>query len=1034
MKNPISDPVYLGIDVGSISVKLAAVLENGASLTESTHFQTFQTPRYNIVISRYRRTNGEALSSTLELLREFARVIPLHRVAGIQITGSGGKQVSEYLEAHFENEFKALAKGVGTLFPDVRTIFEMGGDNSKFLRININPQNGIIGIEDYEKNGDCAAGTGSFMDQQASRLKYNIEEIGDIVLKAGKASTIAGRCSVFAKSDMIHAQQKGAQPPEILKGLCEAVVRNFKSSIVRGRTVVPKVIFIGGVSANKGVVEAMKTLFEIPDDNFMTTECYAWCGAIGAALLTKESRAYQNHDFLEKKISISLTDRKNTFASNQPLHTKDVIFLRDRVKPYSFEGKSLPVKTYLGIDVGSVSTNLVVIDEDNNIIKEIYVYTQARPIQIVNQGLKDIHAELGNKISIEGVGTTGSGRELIGELVGADTIKDEITAHKTGAMYISEKLIQAKVDTIFEIGGQDSKFISIQDNIVVDFAMNEACAAGTGSFLEEQAEKLGINIKGEFSQLALSSTSPIKLGERCTVFMEKDINSFMQTGAAKQDIVAGLAYSIVMNYLNRVVRSRKIGDTIYFQGGTAYNDSVAAAFSIILGKKIIVPPHNGVVGAIGAAILAKERTISKDAQTKFRGYSLDAVDYTVRHFTCRACSNFCDMQEVKVDSEKTFWGDKCSDKFRKKTKVDKKPVIPNLFELRETILMETFQPDRNQGKIRMGLPRSMHFYEKFPFWNAYFSELGFQVVLSEPTNKEIINAGVEATIAEPCFPIKVAHGHFKDLLRKNCDYIFQPNVIDAETKFMKVNSQHCPWTQTLPFVIRASSLGEGNADKVLCPTIHFRDGKEAVARELLNYLKKFNLNKSTHERALSMAYDAQHDFHRRLYAHGREALKTLEETNSMAVILVGRVYNVNDRSMNLNIPNKLREYYGLNAIPMDMIDSNAIDVSDVNNNMYWNSGRKILQISKFIKDKPNLHLIYITNFKCGPDSYIKHFVADASGKPFLTLQLDGHANDAGVITRCEAYLDSKSFFKNGTAPTVTELQLPVRIPEPEFQV
>ncbi|MBL7960083.1 CoA activase, partial [bacterium] len=824
MQNPIPHPVYVGIDVGSISVKLAAVSDAHLTIPESPEFNLFRSSLHTIIISKYRRTNGEALSSTLRLLGQFVQLVPLNRIAGIQVTGSGGKQISEYLQANFENEFRAVAKGVGTLYPDVRTIFEMGGDNSKFLRINVNKQNGIIGIEDYEKNGDCAAGTGSFMDQQASRLRYEIEDVGDIVLKAGKASTIAGRCSVFAKSDMIHAQQKGEQPPEILKGLCEAVVRNFKSSVVRGRAIVPKVIFIGGVSANQGVVQAMKSLFDIQDEDFITGDCYAWGGAIGSALLSKESKAYKDYSYLESKLFGNLSGQKTDFASAQPLTTKDVIFLRDRVKPYSFDGKTLPVKAYLGIDIGSVSTNLVVIDENNNIIKEIYVYTQARPIEIVNQGLKDIHSELGDRISVAGIGTTGSGRELIGELIGADTIKDEITAHKTGAMYISEKLIQAKVDTIFEIGGQDSKFISIEDNIVVDFAMNEACAAGTGSFLEEQAEKLGINIKGEFSKLALSSSSPIKLGERCTVFMEKDINSFLQIGASKQDIVAGLAYSIVLNYLNRVVRSRKIGETIYFQGGTAYNDSVAAAFSIVLDKKIIVPPHNGVVGAIGAAILAKEKVNASKMITKFRGWSLDSVDYTVRHFTCRACSNFCDMQEVKVDSEKTFWGDKCSDKFRKKAKVDKKPVIPNLSDIREQILMETFVPERNRGARKIGMPRSMHFYEKFPFWNTYFSQIGFQVVLSEPTNKEIINAGVEATVAEPCFPIKVAHGHFSDLLNKNCDYFFQPNVIDAETKFMNVNSHHCPWTQTLPYVILGSSLAAGIEDKILSPTVHFRDG------------------------------------------------------------------------------------------------------------------------------------------------------------------------------------------------------------------
>ena len=1009
MSDRFLQPVYLGIDVGSISVKLAAVSNQELFIT-SPRFFTHPSPGFYTVLSKYHRTNGEALSSAMTLLTEFVRDVPLDQIAGISITGTGGKQLAEFLRVHFENEFRAVAKGVGTMFPDVRTIFEMGGDNSKFLRIRVDGERGTIGIEDYEKNGDCAAGTGSFMDQQANRLKYDIEDVGQVVLGSEKTTTIAGRCSVFAKSDMIHAQQKGHQPPEILKGLCEAVVRNFKSTVVRGREIVPKVLFIGGVSANKGVVQAMRSVFEIPEADFITTDCYAWCGALGAALLMRESKKINKYLFLQEVLASGTAALDRSFSTSSPLHTSDVIFLRDRVKPYTFEGKHLPVRAYLGIDIGSVSTNLVVIDEDNNIIKEIYVYTRARPIEVVNEGLKEIDEDLGEKIKIVGVGTTGSGRELIGELVGADAIKDEITAHKTGAMYISEKLLRAKVDTIFEIGGQDSKFISIEDGVVVDFAMNEACAAGTGSFLEEQAEKLGINIKGEFSSLALSSLKPIKLGERCTVFMEKDINSYMQMGAAKEDIVAGLAYSIVLNYLNRVVRSRKIGETIYFQGGTAYNDSVAAAFSLVLGKKIIVPPHNGVVGAIGSAILAREKVGL--GSTKFRGFSLEAVDYTVRHFTCKACSNYCEMQEVKVDSEKTFWGDKCSDKFRKKAKVDRTAVIPNLYEIREKMLLETFDSDRNTGAIKIGLPRSMHFYEKFPFWNTYFTELGYQVVVSEPTNHEIINAGIETTVAEPCYPIKIAHGHFKNLVDKGCEYIFQPNVIDGETRFDNVNSHHCPWTQTLPFVLKSTSLGELHAKKILDPTLHFRNGMATVSEELRSFLKEHRLRSGRHQEAIEKAYAVQRNFQIRMKRMGQEALATLEESGDMGIVLVGRVYNLNDRSISLNVSNKLRDYYGVNVIPMDFIDAEDVDISDINDNMYWNSGRKILQIAKFIKDKPNLHILYITNFKCGPDSYIKHFVTDASGKPFLTLQLDGHANDAGVITRCEAYLDSKGFFRS----------------------
>ena len=262
-------------------------------------------------------------------------------------------------------------------------------------------------------------------------------------------------------------------------------------------------------------------------------------------------------------------------------------------------------------------------------------------------------------------------------------------------------------DTIFEIGGQDSKFISLQDGVVVDFAMNEACAAGTGSFLEEQAEKLGINIIGEFAELALSSEAPVRLGERCTVFMERDVNSYLQRGADKKDLVAGLAYSIAYNYLNRVVGRRHIGDTIYFQGGTAYNDSVAAAFSMILDKDIIVPPYNGVVGAIGAALLAREKMSATQAPSRFRGWDLEQVDYTIREFTCKGCSNECDIRQFTIGEEKTYWGDKCSDRYRKRAKVDKEPVIRDLVDFRDALFYSyVTEAEDTSTLLRSGTERS----------------------------------------------------------------------------------------------------------------------------------------------------------------------------------------------------------------------------------------------------------------------------------------------------------------------------------------
>ena len=1020
--------INLGIDVGSVSVKLAVtgdaedreLIERVCS--ENPNFLLVQNGSIKdkvILLSQYRRIKGEPIRATYELLEELFDYLP--EIHGIRATGTGSGLIGKLLDAKLENDFRAVAQGVGSLYPEVKTIFEMGGVNSKYISIDIDETLGTVGIKDYERNGECAAGTGSFMDQQASRLDFDIEDVGDIVMNAGNPPNIAGRCSVFAKSDMVHAQQKGFQPPEILRGLCEAVVRNFKSAITRGKKVEPKVAFIGGVAANKGIVQAMQAAFALKEKEFFVPESYAWMGAIGAALLEAESRR-ESQDLTETtrdNLKLQLLDRlkksadereRGEFETMRSLSMEKVTLLRDRTKPYSFDGKSLPLNAYLGIDVGSVSTNLVVLDENGDLIYDIYTPTRSLPIEVVTEGLREIEAEVGDKITVKGVGTTGSGRELIGKLIGADIIQDEITAHKTGANFVGKKLIDRVPDTIFEIGGQDSKYISIENDIVVDFAMNQACAAGTGSFLEEQAERMGIQIKGEFAALALASEAPLMLGERCTVFMERDITPFIQRGAQKEDLTAGLAYSIATNYLNRVVSQyRKIGDTIFFQGGTAYNDSVAAAFSTILDKEIIVPPHNGVIGAIGAALLAQEKFEATDANTTFRGYDVDKIDYERYDFECQGCSNHCEIMRITVEGERTFWGDQCSERYRKR-KIDKEPAIIDLIELRQEALMAGFAEAEGEG-LAIGIPFSLYTYDRMPFWNHLFKELGFNVVHSPKTNKAIVNYGIDAVVAEPCFPIKLAHGHVHALLEKGVDYIFLPNIVNAETKFPEVNSHVCPWGSTVPFIIKYAPMMADIQTKLLHPAIHFRNGIEGVKKEIRQFTKQFGISSKQTDKAVEAGYEAQRRFWEKLHQAGQEALEVLEMTGELGIVLVGRPYNIYDSRANLDVAKKLRDYYGVNVIPMDFLQLDDVDISDINANMYWNYGQKILQAAKIVKEYPNLHIIYITNFKCGPDSYIKHFVKEASQKPFLTLQFDEHSNDAGMITRCEAYLDSKGFLR-----------------------
>lgn len=1017
----VLDKVYVGIEVGSISVKVAVI-------GDEKHRKLFQNlcsgdkffsaiegeNRGNwistgIAVSRYQRVFGEPFKVTLEILKELFAHIPEKEIGGMRVTGSGSKRISELLNIKFENEFCAVANGLCLFYPQVKTILEMGGDNSKYMRVQVDRSTGMVRIVDYEKNGDCAAGTGSFIDQQAQRLLYKIEDVGDIVLAAQRTATIAGRCSVFAKSDMIHAQQKGFKPPEVLKGLCEAVVRNFKGTITKGKEILPPVAFIGGVAANKGVVKAVKTFFELGDHEFFVPTYYAWMGAIGTALLAVSTQE-TTKPFHWQNSWVHSPQSNDNFPGTEPLRLDKVILLRHLIKPYTSKGKRNKSGAYLGLDIGSVSTNLVVVDEAGDVVKEIYTRTDARPIEVVNRCLKEIGEELGNKIHILGAGTTGSGRDLIGELIGADSINDEITAHKTGAVHISERFLDKKVDTIFDIGGQDSKYISIEDGIVVDFTMNEACAAGTGSFLEEQAEELGIKINNQFAQMALRSKNPLRLGERCTVFMAREIKSYLLKNASIENIAAGLAYSVVINYLNRVVRDRKIGDVIFFQGGTAYNDAVAAAFTAILNKEIIVPPHNGVIGAIGAALLARKRVNQANRKTMFRGFNLGTVNYTLKNFTCKGCPNYCDVSEFDVEGEKTYWGDQCSERYRIKAKSEKKSLIDNLIKSRQQLLLEGYRENVNGGP-KIGLPRSLYYHDRFPFWSTFFTDLGFQVVISGETNKQIINWGLEALAAEPCFPIAVAHGHIRDLIEKGVDYIFQSNMINAETEFPQVQSWYCPWTQTLPFMAYNNNSFKAHKENILRPTIYFREGLKKVKKELGKYMAQLGISNSKTYQVVEKAYKTQQEFERKLQQTGAEALEKLASHNELGIVLLGRPYNINDRSVNLNVPEKLQKFYGINVIPMEFLPLKFIDIDDINNNMFWEYGRKVLQAAKFVGQFPYLHIIYITNFKCGPDSYLKYFIRQASHKPFLSLQFDGHSNDAGIMTRCEAYLASKGFLR-----------------------
>jgi len=1034
----MNEPLGLGIDIGSVSVKIALVDD------------------HRVVESHYLRHRGQPLVVLRNALLELLERVPPRQIALVATTGCGGPLAASPLEAAQMNEVVAQARATAFLYPQVRTIIEIGGEDSKLIFLDEDEKSGEIIVSDFAMNTLCAAGTGSFLDEQARRLGISIEEFAALALESKSPPRLAGRCSVFAKSDMIHLQQKATPLHDIVAGLCFAMARNFKSTVGSARPLIPPISFQGGVAANPGIVRAFEEILEIPSGTLVIPQHFACMGAIGAVYLARESGSGKPFAGLERLQGFLQGERSRTtrgersrtipapmtseqrgslepplgFAqggasqlaratlsgAEAPLSGPSRVIYRsgEVASPLGRDGGER-IPAYLGVDVGSISTNVVVLDANKRLLSKRYLMTAGRPLEAVKRGLAEVGEEVGDLVEIRGACTTGSGRYLTGDFIGADVVKNEITAQARAAVEIDPR-----VDTIFEIGGQDSKFVSLEAGRVVDFEMNKVCAAGTGSFLEEQAERLGISIKEEFADLAFTSASPANLGERCTVFMETELVRHQQRGTPKEDLAAGLAYSIVYNYLNRVVAGKKVGDTIFFQGGVAFNKAVAEAFARVTGKQIIVPEHHEVTGAIGCALIAMEN--DRGTASRFKGFDLSQRAYSIESFECPHCPNRCEINRVSVQGEEPcHYGSRCG-----RWEEEKKPVaadLPDLFAEREKLLLGSHAASRQHtvdskqptpdprlqtpdSSPKVGLPRMLLFHELFPLWRAFFEELGFAIVLSERTNKRIIHRGCEASVVETCFPIKLGIGHVAGLIEKNLDYLFLPSVINLPRRdYSLTDSFVCPYVQSFPYTVKSCVDLSRNGSKLLQPAIHLERGEKRLLKVMEEVGRQLGKSRSQIRRAVKAGLQAQAEFQEALRRRGEEVLANLPSQRK-AVVIVARSYNGCDAGANLEIPRKLREM-GVLPIPMDFLPLDSVPLEGDWSNMYWRYGQKILAASEFIASHPHLHAIYITNFGCGPDSFLCRFFRKRMGqKPYLQIEIDEHSADAGVITRLEAFLDS----------------------------
>ena len=991
-----SDRYYVGIDAGSVSLNCIVINEKREILFESP----------------YKRHLGKVEEAVEALIKELQGSFGSDGIAAFAFTGNHGKKISGQLGGFYE--FETISQVLGALFirPDAKSVISMGGQDTALFQINHN--NGSWELDYFNTNGPCASGTGSFIDQQAQRLatsiydnKINISQdqtdavLDDFIrlgLNSEQPSNVACRCTVFTKSDMIHLQNKGERLEDIIYGLHVGNARNYMSTIVSNRVLEEPILFVGGLSMNAIQVRAFQSYFP----GLIVPERNTSLGALGVALHALDLEVENHLDFEGARGALEKGSDDLPIAPR--LELKETDFPEDNEVSKRFLPEGTPL--YLGIDIGSTTTKYALITEDHDIVHKSYVHTQGKPIEVTQKLLGVLRDDLGADVNIRGVATTGSGRNVVGDFLDADLIIDEITAHAKGAVELDPT-----VDTIFEIGGQDSKYISIANTYPLDFDMNKVCAAGTGSFLHELANKHGINIMGEFQEVALSSESPIKLAERCTVFMESDLVSYHQKGAPKKDLIGGLCYAIVHNYLNRVVEKRTVGKRVMFLGGPSLNKGVVAAFENVLGRGLVVPRHREVLGAFGAAISVQDKMEAENlTESGFRGLDKainDQMDFKEK--ICRAdqaCHNQCKLKIYDFDGRKSIWGGECG---RYELIRGKGEKCENYFALRDQIwkdhmsgLYEVIKDEpllEIDGRPTVGMQRALYTFQTSVLWAHFFDRLGFRLVLTPNTNSQISSDGIEAMAAETCYPVKVSHGHVKALMDKT-RYLFIPSIVTMPTPQKEETGFYCPLLQSNQYMVRMALDLDRSA--ILNPIIHLKHDPELLALELSEQIsKRLKRSPSQIKEAITHALAAQQAFIQDLYQRGREILEN-HDPDEPLVIVTGRPYNLYDERLNLRMGQNLAKI-GVKAVPMDFVDVDTVDISDFPD-MFWGLGAQILRNAKFIKARTNYFGLHITNFSCGADSFIEHFFKHVMGdKPYLILELDEHSGVAGVMTRLEAY-------------------------------
>jgi predicted CoA-substrate-specific enzyme activase len=857
----------------------------------------------------------------------------------------------------------------------------------------------------------CASGTGEFFLQQLRRMNVGLEEAAQFAA-VERPHHVSGRCSVFCKSDCTHATNKGIPKAQVTAGLCQMMANKILELLKKVER--RDIMVTGGTAQNHMMIDYLRR--EIP--GLIVPPEAPYFEALGAALwaLAHETAPFPGmaNLFVEGVVAFDRLAPLQDFSAQVEFKT----IARDGIRSGDV--------CILGLDVGSTTTKAVLLRRsDHALLASDYLRTSGDPVGASRRCYRSILEQVRRQVDprrmhIIGLGVTGSGRQIAGLHALTDGVINEIIAHATAAVHFD-----AQVDTIFEIGGQDAKYTYITNSVPSDYAMNEACSAGTGSFLEESAfETLGVRME-DIAAVALQGQRPPNFNDQCAAFIASDIKNAIHEGMAREDIIAGLVYSICMNYSNRVKGNRPVGEKVFMQGGVCYNRAVPLAMAALVGKPIVVPPEPGLMGAFGVALEVRKRIDSGlMAETLFDLEALAGREVIYgRSFTCRGgkekCDRRCAINVIEVEGQKHPFGGACNRYYNLRHHVSYDIEKLDLVSLRQKMIFEIYgvppaAGGSAGGRGRVGLNRSFLINTYYPLYSHFFSQLGFDLVLPDLPTQE----GIDQRGAAFCYPVELAHGFFDTLLKTDppLDFIFLPHfkAVPNLKDESSAQSQVCPLVQGETYYLQTSFRPaldrlRQRGSRLLTPLLDLSRGIRSAEAPLLEAAGQMGVGRKAARAAFAFARQRQLDCFAEMKAVGQRVLAELEsDPEKFGVVIFARPYNGFAEEAHMGIPHKFASR-GVTVIPLDFLD---LDQERSKRHMYWGMGKLLMKAARRVARHPQLFGTYITNFSCGPDSFVITYFRDIMGrKPSLTLELDSHTADAGLETRVEAFLDIVSAYR-----------------------